>query len=71
MRADAARLFAIGGILMLGACLDPVDPGDAPVAAVEVLFDGTNTADTINVRGTTRARAIAVAEAIEAREPTT
>jgi YVTN family beta-propeller protein len=63
MRADAARLLAVGGILLLGACLDPVDPGDAAVASIAVMFDGTNTADTINVRGTTRARAIAVAEA--------
>ena len=59
MRSAAALLVAAA----LGACLDTVDPGDAPVASVAVVFEGTNTKDTINVRGTTRARAIAVAEA--------
>jgi YVTN family beta-propeller protein len=48
-------------VLALVACLDPVDPTDAPVAAVQVTFDGTNTSDTITVRGTTRARAAAIA----------
>ena len=67
MRADTHRrasgALALCGLALLGACLDPVDPGAAPVAAIEVMFDGTNTKDTINVRGTTRARAIAVATA--------
>lgn len=67
MRAElhrsARRVAALGTIALLGACLDPVDPGAAPVATIEVMFDGTNRKDTINVRGTTRARAIAVAEA--------
>jgi YVTN family beta-propeller protein len=44
-----------------GGCLDPVNPGDATVATVQVTFDGTNTSDTIRVRGTTRARAAALA----------
>src|SRR5687768_9062070 len=67
MRADPLRCLrhiALPGVIsLLGACLDPVDPSDAAVAAVEVMFDGTNTRDTIHVRGTTRARAIAVAQA--------
>ncbi|MDQ3674881.1 MAG: Ig-like domain-containing protein [Gemmatimonadota bacterium] len=47
--------------LVLGGCLDPVDPTDARVASVQVTFNGANIADTINVRGTTRARAAAIA----------
>ena len=43
------------------ACLTPVDPSDARVASVRVTFDGANTSDTISVRGTTRARAAAIA----------
>ena len=58
-----ARAAVITAAVLLGACLDPVDPGAAPVASIEVMFDGTNRKDTISVRGTTRARAIAVAEA--------
>jgi len=45
----------------IAGCLDPVDPGAAAVATIQVRFDGTNTSDTINVRGTTRARATAIA----------
>src|SRR5687767_6337854 len=56
------RAAAVGVLAVLAACLDLVDPGDATVASVAVVFDGSNTKDTINVRGTTRARAIAVAE---------
>lgn len=69
MRADAWRRFR-GGVcaaalallpLLAGACLDPVDPGDAAVSEVRVTFDGARTTDTVQVRGTTRARAAAVA----------
>ena len=63
LRRRAARLALLGAAVMSAACLDPVDPGDAAVASVEVVFEGTNSADTINVRGTTRARAVAVARA--------
>src|SRR5688500_15192349 len=66
MRAEMrfpVRALMTGAITLLAsACLDPVDPSDATVAAVQVHFDGTNASDTIPVRGTTRARAIAVAE---------
>ena len=63
MSHRAARAAAVAAVALLGACLDPVDPGAAPVASIAVMFDGTNSKDTISVRGTTRARAIAVAEA--------
>ena len=53
--------MTIAAVAGLAGCLDPVDPLDAAVAAVVVTFEGTNTSDTINVRGTTRARATAVA----------
>src|SRR5689334_24936591 len=42
-------------------CLTPVDPADAPVANVQVTFEGGTGTDTIPVRGTTRVRAAAVA----------
>jgi len=48
-------------IAAAAACLDPVDPTDATVAAVQVTFDGANIADTVQVRGITRARAAAIA----------
>ena len=53
---------SLAALTALTGCLDPVDPGDAAVAMVQVTFDGTNTADTIQVRETTRAHAAAVAE---------
>lgn len=64
MGADARRVvrrvWLIAAIGIIG-CLTPVDPSDAPVGSVQVTFDGTNTSDTIQVRGTTRARAAAIA----------
>ena len=55
------RSLMAAAMVSLGACLDPVDPSAAAVAAVQVTFDGANIADTIQVRGTTRARAAAIA----------
>ena len=55
------RVLVIAPLILALACLDPVDPTDAAVAEVKVTFDGANTADTIQVRGTTRARAAAIA----------
>lgn len=65
MHADVmtfARAAAVATLTMLAGCLDPVDPSDAAVAEVQVTFDGANTADTVQVRGTTRARAAAIAQ---------
>src|SRR5688500_7821334 len=53
---------ALAVLAAVSGCLDPVDPGDAAVAMVQVTFDGTNAADTIQVREMTRAHAAAVAE---------
>ena len=53
---------ALAVLAAVSGCLDPVDPSDAAVAMVQVTFDGTNTADTIQVRELTRAHAAAVAE---------
>src|SRR5688500_12230193 len=50
---------AVVMIASVTGCLDPVDPGDADVAMVQVTFDGSNTADTIQVREMTRAHAAA------------
>lgn len=55
------RLIIASTLVVLVGCLDPVDPSDATVAVVQVTFDGVNVADTIQVRGTTRARAAAIA----------
>ena len=62
MRAERARrgLLALGALALAG-CLDPVDPDAVPVASVEVTFDDGTAEDTIAVRGTTRARAAALA----------
>jgi len=54
-------LMIAPALVAMAACLDPVDPTDASIAAVQVTFDGANTADTIRVRGITRARAAAIA----------
>ena len=66
MRADLMRgarcAVAMAAIAMLGACLDPVDPSAASVASVMVTFGDTSTTDTVRVRGTTRARAAAIAQ---------
>lgn len=65
MRCDLSRLLAsiLGATLALGlvGCLDPVDPSQAEVAAIRVMFGAADTTDTVQVRGTTRARAIALA----------
>lgn len=58
---SAMRALIVASVMTIGACLDPVDPTDAAVVEVKVTFDGANTADTIQVRGTTRARAAAIA----------
>ena len=60
LRRCTAMSWVVPAALLAG-CLAPVDPSDAAVAAVQVTFDGTNTSDTIRVRGTTRARATALA----------
>ena len=54
-------LVIAAAIVPIAGCLDPVDPLAVAVAAVQVTFDGANVADTIQVRGTTRARAAAIA----------
>ena len=56
MRCTSALL-----VLAAAACLDPVDPTRAEVAEVRVVFGAADSADTVQVRGTTRARAVAVA----------
>ena len=65
MRTDSRRWFiaVLAGMLVLpaGACLDPVDPTRADVAEVRVVFGVADSADTVQVRGTTRARAVALA----------
>ena len=65
MRTDfRGRLSAVlAGILAmtLAACLDPVDPTRVEVAEVRVVFGVADSADTVQVRGTTRARAVALA----------
>lgn len=55
--------FVTGAALLAGlaGCLDPVNPAEAEVAAIRVLFGAADTTDTVQVRGTTRARAIALA----------
>ena len=65
MRTDLWRgLSAVAaGLLVMtsAACLDPVDPVQAEVAEVRVVFGAADTSDTVQVRGTTRARAVALA----------
>ena len=65
MRTDLVRQLSRGVATLLvvstAACLDPVDPSRAEVAQVRVVFGAADTADTVQVRGTTRARAIAIA----------
>jgi DNA-binding beta-propeller fold protein YncE len=58
--ATGSRLALVA--LLATACLSPVDPGDTEIAAVRVTVgvDGLAT-DTIQVRGTTRVRAAAIA----------
>ena len=53
----------VAAVLVLAsvACLDPVDPTRAEVAEVRVVFGAADSADTVQVRGTTRARAVAIA----------
>ena len=66
MRAEptnrlARMLTAAALVVGLAACLDPVDPGQADIAAIRVMFGAADTTDTVQVRGTTRARAVALA----------
>lgn len=58
MVARAASIVALAGA---AACLDPVDPSRAEVAEVRVMFGAADSADTVQVRGTTRARGVALA----------
>ena len=62
MRRTLRVIASLAALTGVTGCLDPVDPGDAAVDKVQVTFDGTNTADTIQVRETTRANAAAVAK---------
>ena len=66
MRCDRFRFrsIALGVTLAAGmvGCLDPVDPSQAEVAAIRVVFGTADSTDTVQVRGTTRARAIALAQ---------
>lgn len=65
-RVPGAGWSRIAAVLLAwaasGACLDPMDPGDVDIAAVRVTI-GNDTAvvDTIQARGTTRVRAVALA----------
>lgn len=62
MRADRLRPFLLAMLLPLGACLTPTDATRVPVAQVRVtLGDHDGTTDTIQVRGTTRVHAAALA----------
>jgi DNA-binding beta-propeller fold protein YncE len=55
------RLLLAALVATSSACLSPVDPADAEAEAVRVLFGAGSSADTIQVRRTTRAVAIAIA----------
>src|SRR5688500_1650609 len=65
MRTDPGRraFTVLAGILLTtaAACLDPVDPTRVEGAEVRVMFGAADTTDTVQVRGTTRARAVALA----------
>src|SRR5688500_4139278 len=65
MRTDLGRRLAriVAGILLgtSAGCLDPVDPAQVEVAEIRVVFGAADSADTVQVRGTTRARAVALA----------
>ena len=65
MRTDHGHraIARVALILLMGAaaCLDPVDPTRVEVAEVRVVFGAADTTDTVQVRGTTRARAVALA----------
>ena len=63
MRAERRTAAALALALLLGACLDPVNPDAVPVARVQLTFDGGVAEDTIPIRGTTRVRAAALAGA--------
>lgn len=59
-----ASLLAAALVLATAACLSPVDPASTEIAAVRATIgDGGFAADTIQVRGTTRVRAAAIASA--------
>lgn len=61
MRTD--RLLALGATLALSACLAPMDPSKVPVSMVRVTVGDHGTAlDTIQVRGTVRVHAAAIAD---------
>ena len=65
MRTDLRRRLSsiLTGLFLVttAACLDPVDPTQVEVAEIRVMFGAADSADTVQVRGTTRARAVALA----------